>query len=216
MPSTQKQSLQPGAAMTAMQGGMTDQVMQTQAIFRAIMDAMARPGTIKRITTDARPPQPLSPLSGAVLATLADGDTPLWLGPQLRTDRSVTDWLTFHVGAPIAVEASQASFAVLEDASKMPALEIFAQGRQDYPDRSATLILQVEQLSNSPSLSLSGPGIKTQTCLGVERLSPLFLGQWADNTRLFPRGVDLILVAPDALACLPRTTIITSVRAEEN
>lgn len=195
-------------AVRAMQGGLSDPTLQTQRIFRAIMDAMARPGTIKPITTDAKPPSGLCPLTGAVLATLADADTPIWLDEGLKTTPAVTDWLTFHVGAPFAVEPARATFAVLSDAQKIAALDIFAQGQQDYPDRSTTLIIAVDDLSMDGDWTLSGPGIKTTTSLGVAPISPLFLDQWTANNNRFPRGVDVIFVAPDAIACLPRTTRI--------
>ncbi len=35
-----------------------------------------------------------------------------------------------------------------------------------------------------------------------------FLAQWARNRAGFPLGVDLILVAGDRIACLPRSTRI--------
>ena len=195
-------------AAKAMQGGLSDPTLQTQRVFRAIMDAMARPGTIKPIRTDARPPAGLLPLVGAVLATLADADTPLWLDEALQGKLTVADWLTFHVGAPFAVEPARATFAVLSEAQKIASLDIFAQGQQDYPDRSSTLIIAVEELREEGDWTLSGPGIKTTTLLGVTPISPLFLDQWTANNNRFPRGVDVIFVAPDAIACLPRTTRI--------
>lgn len=203
-------------AAKAMQGGLSEPTLQTQRIFRALMDAMARPGTIKSIKTDARPPAGLMPLAGAVLATLADADTPLWLDESLAAKPAVADWLTFHVGAPFAVEPAGATFAVLSDAQKIASLDIFAQGQQDYPDRSTTLIIMVEELSKAGDWSLSGPGIKTTASLGVTPKSPLFLDQWAANNGRFPRGVDVIFIAPDAIACLPRTTRIDSHKAGEH
>ncbi|WP_245417939.1 phosphonate C-P lyase system protein PhnH [Cohaesibacter celericrescens] len=193
----------------AMQGGLGNPVMQSQAIFRAIMDAMARPGTIIPVQTDARPPASLIPLSGAIIATLADADTPLWLDRKLADDKTLIEWLTFHVGAPLAVEPSQATFSVFSSGADLLPLEVFAKGSQDYPDRSTTLIIQVEKLSNQRLWSLSGPGIKDSNDFAVEPISPLFASQWADNNDLYPRGVDVIVVAPDAIACLPRTTKIT-------
>ena len=40
-----------------------------------------------------------------------------------------------------------------------------------------------------------------------------FVAQWKQNRARFPRGVDLILAAPDGIACLPRTTRITQMEA---
>ncbi|WP_319495831.1 phosphonate C-P lyase system protein PhnH [uncultured Cohaesibacter sp.] len=200
---------QPDASLEAMQGGLGEPIYQSQRIFRSLMDAMACPGTIKPVATDARPPFPMFPLTAAVLATMADADTPVWLDGTMKDNGALKDWLTFHVGAPLADEPDVATFAVLSGKRDMPPLESFAKGLQDYPDRSATLLIQVERLGNKPDWSLSGPGIKDTQLLTVSQLSPLFVAQWQENHKLFPRGVDVVFIAPDAIVCLPRTTAIT-------
>nr|WP_320142748.1 phosphonate C-P lyase system protein PhnH [uncultured Cohaesibacter sp.] len=199
----------PEEKLDAMIGGLGDPVFQTQRLFRSIMDAMARPGTIHALKTDAQPPASIYPLTAAVLATLADADTPIWLEGRLSGNLTLTSWLTFHIGAPFATEPDGASFAVLKGGKEMPALDVFAKGTQDYPDRSATLIIEVEALSDMPKWFLSGPGIKEQNGLMVSDLAPLFLSQWQDNQGIFPRGVDIIFVSREAIACLPRTTNIS-------
>ena len=193
----------------AMIGGLSDPVFQTQRLFRSVMDAMARPGTIHSLKTDACPPLPMLPLTAALLATLADADTPLWLESRFIKQASMMGWLTFHIGAPFAVEPAEAAFAVLAGGKEMSSLDVFAKGLQDYPDRSATLVIQVEHLSNNSDWILSGPGIKEAQPFAVSDLSPLFVSQWQENHHLFPRGVDVIFVSPEAIACLPRTTTIT-------
>ena len=104
----------PEENLDAMIGGLGDPVFQTQRLFRSIMDAMARPGTIHAMKTDAQPPASIYPLTAAVLATLADADTPIWLEGRLSDNRTLTSWLTFHIGAPFAPEPDAASFAVLK------------------------------------------------------------------------------------------------------
>ena len=194
--------------LAAMQGGMSDPTLQSQRIFRAIMDAMARPGTIKLVKTDAKPPAGLSPLAAAVLATLADADTSLWLDEALKTNPAIANWLSFHIGASLATEPSQAAFAVMSDAGKIASLDMFAQGTQSYPDRSTTMIIVVEALHEEGDWLLSGPGIKTEQRFGVAPISPLFFDQWSANNARFPRGMDVIFLSEEAIACLPRTTRI--------
>lgn len=190
-------------------GGLQSPVLDSQTVFRTLMDAMAHPGKIAPLSPLAQPPAPLLPLSGAILLALADADTPIWLDKTLSNGGEVHDWLIFHNGAPFARECAEAAFAVVANPQAgMPRLEAFAQGSQDYPDRSTTLILQVESLSNDPFWRLSGPGIKSEVFLSVAPALDAFPVQWAMNHKRFPRGVDVILVSRDALVCLPRTTAL--------
>ena len=59
-------------------GGFADPATDAAHAFRAVMEAMARPGTLREIT-GATPPAPLSPAAGAAILTLCDTDTPLHL-----------------------------------------------------------------------------------------------------------------------------------------
>jgi alpha-D-ribose 1-methylphosphonate 5-triphosphate synthase subunit PhnH len=186
-------------------GGFANPVFDAQATFRAVMDAMARPGTIQPANAGTLPPQPLSSVAAAVALTLCDHDTPLWLDPPLRQPPAVAKWLGFHSGAPLVDNPTDAHFALVADPASLIALENFAQGTQEYPDRSTTLILQVASLSTGDNLLLEGPGIERTGLIAPSPLPRHFVEQWKQNRARFPRGVDLILAAPDGIACLPRT-----------
>lgn len=190
-------------------GGFVRPVFDAQATFRAVMDAMARPGTVHALGADARPPAPLGAEAAAVALALVDHDTPLWLDPVLAGSDEVRAWLGFHTGAPLTRVAGEAHFAIVSDAASLIAFENFAQGSQDYPDRSATLILDVAAFEGGEGLILSGPGIETTATLSPKRMPRHFVEQWKQNRARFPRGVDLILTAGGAVACLPRTTRVT-------
>lgn len=193
-------------------GGFAAPVFDAQAVFRAVMDAMARPGTVQPVAALTQPPAPLSATAGAVALTLCDHDTPLWLdaGLQLSAAKS---WLAFHSGAPLAATAADAHFALVANPANLIALENFAQGTQEYPDRSTTLILQVESLTAGTPLRLEGPGIETSATIAPTPLPRHFVEQWKQNGARFPRGIDVILAAPGAVACLPRTTRIKTMEA---
>jgi alpha-D-ribose 1-methylphosphonate 5-triphosphate synthase subunit PhnH len=189
-------------------GGFSNPVFDAQAIFRALMDAMARPGTIQPAKALPQPPQPLSPVAAAVALTLCDHDTPLWLDPALRQTAAVASWLGFHTGAPLADTPADAHFAFVAETAGLIALENFAQGTQEYPDRSTTLILQVASLDSGEKLVVEGPGINGSATIAPASLPRHFVEQWKQNRARFPRGVDVILAAPEGTACLPRTTRI--------
>lgn len=197
------------AEAQALEGGFVEPVLDAQATFRAIMDAMARPASVAKFEPRAVPPAPLTSLAGAIACTLADADTPVWLDTLLGDGEAVRVWLGFHTGTRVVSAPIDATFALIGDPSKMPPLDRFAQGTQEYPDRSATLILQLPSLEGGAALTFRGPGIKNSATISPLGLPADFAAQWSQNTKRFPRGVDLILTAGNRLACLPRSARLT-------
>tara|TARA_R110002110_G_scaffold95681_1_gene247209 strand:+ start:118 stop:678 length:561 start_codon:yes stop_codon:yes gene_type:complete len=178
-----------------LEGGFSNAPVAASHAFRAVMTAMARPGEIMQIV-GAQPPAPLSPAAGAVLLTLCDPETPLFLAKRYDT-QPVRDWITFHTGAPF-VQAAAAMFAVGEW-DQLPLLE-FSRGTPEYPDRSATLIVERETLTNSGAV-LEGPGIKDRALLSLPETHA-----FRENASLFPLGLDFVFTCGDRLAALPRST----------
>jgi alpha-D-ribose 1-methylphosphonate 5-triphosphate synthase subunit PhnH len=171
-----------------------------QRHFRALLDAMARPG--RMVVLDGELPEPPQGLTAGVWAlalALLDYETPVW-----SDQKGALASLRFHCGCRV-VETARAAFALVADPRAMPPLAAFHQGEPDYPDRSTTLILQVEGLDDT-GVALSGPGIRGAARLGVGGVAPDFWVQVAANHRRFPLGVDLVLVAGARLAALPRST----------
>lgn len=187
--------------------GFADPVMQAQATFRRLMAAMAAPGSVHEAGDCTTAPAPLEPATAALLLTLLDFDTPLWLDSRAATE-PVRDWLRFHTGAPIAAEPSVAAFAVVADAASMPPLAAFAAGDPSYPDRSTTVVIQVADLEQHGGWRISGPGIRGRARFGAHPLPDDFVAQWRANHALFPLGIDVVLTAGERLAALPRTTLI--------
>ena len=184
--------------MTLAHPGFADPVLDSQACFRSVLDAMARPGTIHRLHAPADPPPPLDRATAAALLTLVDGDTPLWLDDRAA---AAAEWVAFHCGAPMA-QRDRAAFAV---ALGPVDLAGFYAGTDDGPEDSATLILQVAALGSGQTFRIEGPGLKGSATVAVDGLPPGFIDAWSANRALFPRGVDVILCAGDAIAALPRT-----------
>jgi alpha-D-ribose 1-methylphosphonate 5-triphosphate synthase subunit PhnH len=195
------------AAADVLEGGFSDPVLESQSVFRALMNGMARPASIARIQSFMVPPAPLGLAAGAIACTLIDADTPFWLDAALDSD-DVKSWLAFHTGGQPATSIVEAAFAVVSAPFSMPAFDRFAQGSQEYPDRSATLILQLESLEGGEQLSFKGPGIKSRAVIAPLGLPGDFAAQWSANRKRFPRGVDLVLAAGDVFACLPRSAVL--------
>ncbi|OJF91319.1 phosphonate C-P lyase system protein PhnH [Pararhizobium antarcticum] len=185
-------------------GAFDNPVFQSQAVFRALMDGMARPGTVVAIDASAVPPEPMGRGAGAIALTLCDTDTPAWL-TQTQAQSAVPAWLAFHTGAPVTDVKPEARFAFVEAGAMVPGFNQFALGTQDYPDRSTTLVIEIAALSGGPAMIGAGPGIKGEVEISPVGLPDIFLTLWNENRSVFPRGVDLVLVAGDAALCLPRT-----------
>jgi len=183
-------------------------VLEAQSIFRSVMNAMSRPGIVLDLRTDLSPPVPLSAGAAAVALTLLDYETPVWLDRSLAEADDVSRWLRFHTGASITNDPQQATFALIADTVSAPDFGRFALGTPEYPDRSTTLILQVESLSDGHSMVLRGPGVNGVQMLSVAPLPDDVIGRMAQNRALYPRGIDVLLVTDHALAAIPRSTRI--------
>lgn len=192
----------------ALPPGFADPALSAQSVFRCVMDAMARPGRVCALPERPSPPPPLSAGAAAVALTLLDQDAPVWLDPPLARSEGAY-WLRFHAGAPIADDPQRAAFAILSNPAEAPPFEAFALGSLDDPDRSATLILQVDSLEDGPPLALRGPGVKGVSVLRARPLPGDMLRRLAANRLLFPRGVDLVLATDAAVAALPRSVAAT-------
>lgn len=190
---------------SAYAGSFADPVFQSQSVFKALMDGMARPGTILPLGALAVPPAPLGAGAGAIALTLCDDGTPVWLTAALARS-AVPAWLAFHTGAPVTEVKPEARFVFVEEGGLVPGFDQFALGSQDYPDRSATLVLEIASLKGGAELIATGPGIKDEAVIAPSGLPDIFLTLWAENRAAFPRGVDLILVSGTDILCLPRTT----------
>ena len=186
--------------------GFADKVLSAQSTFRSVMDAMARPGNIQRIAVATGGPSPLMRGAAAIALTLFDHDTPIWLDAAMSETADVAKWLKFHTGAPVITDSSISNFAIIGDPGALPALDRFAFGSNEYPDRSTTLILQIASLTEGARYKLQGPGIDgTALMQAVIEPADLF-ERLGINAALFPRGIDVVLVADDAIVAIPRTT----------
>ena len=135
--------------------------------------------------------------AAVLLLTLCDRETPLFLGRGHDTP-DIRDWVAFHVGAPLVTRA-EAQFALGCLPELMP-LDAFALGTPEYPDRSATLIVEMDRLEPQGA-RLTGPGIETVTNLSLPDAAA-----FGANRALFPLGRDTFLTCGDRLAAVPRST----------
>jgi len=185
--------------------GFSQPIAQCQQNFRLILKALSEPGVRVSLTGTAGW-GPLGSAATAVLLTLADGETPVWLSPDLA-DSTAVDNLRFHTGAPLAGSLAAAAFAVFGPEISDAQLWELPCGSEVSPEYSATVVLQINHLDQGAPLHLRGPGIKTR-----REIAPSLPAAVRDyllaRTRRFPLGIDFLLVCADGLLALPRTTIV--------
>jgi alpha-D-ribose 1-methylphosphonate 5-triphosphate synthase subunit PhnH len=179
-------------------GGFADPPVQAAHAFRAALSALSRPGRIERMA-GVVPPPPCSSAAGALILTLCDGTTPLYLAPSHDTE-GLRGWITFHTGAPF-VASEKAAFALGSWEALQPVTR-FSIGTAEYPDRAATLIVELERLEPEGA-RLSGPGIETEAALSLPEVAA-----FRANRALFPLGFDCFFTCADRVAGLPRSTIV--------
>lgn len=190
-----------------LQKGFIDPVDGAGQTFRVILDVLARPGIVGDIIGPAETPIGFSDAATAIVLTLADSATPVWLAPSLSTD-AITSYIRFHTSAPITSDPGQAAFAILGIESDDFDVDAYHPGTHQYPDRSTTVILQVDELDAGPSVELCGPGIDGSTNFKASGLPINFWTEMQKNYAKFPLGVDVVLAAPGKIAAIPRSTMI--------
>ena len=182
-----------------MTGGFSDPAIQSAWGFRAAMTAMARPGDITTVI-GAQAPAPASVAASVLLLVLCDPDTPVWLAPSHDSD-ALRRWIAFHTGAPVVDARGDAVFALGTWDSLMP-LTDYRIGTSEYPDRSATLIVERDALQEDGAV-LTGPGIKATARLNLPEVAA-----FRANRALFPLGLDFFFTCGNRLAALPRSTVV--------
>lgn len=182
-----------------------DNVQDAQTTFRSVLKALSEPGLVQTLRADVKGPMPFDVAMTALCLTLIDHETPVWL--DARADLpAVQSYLRFHCGCPLVNDQLGASFALITDLHSGLSLDKFAQGSMEYPDRSATLLVQVPTLEDGPKRRISGPGIPATRHLTIGGLPTDFDEQWHANMNSFPLGVDIVFCCGDKIVGMPRTT----------
>jgi alpha-D-ribose 1-methylphosphonate 5-triphosphate synthase subunit PhnH len=174
-----------------------DPVHDTRGCFRALVDAMSRPGTITE--------SPTEPASYAVLATLVDHEVTLY-SPDDRIKTALA-----NEGRLTEAARDRADIVHAPDPGACPVGNL-SRGSLKEPSDGATVVYRVDGLrsesempENGPELILSGPGVDGRQRLGVEGFTPADARALSATQNSYPRGVDAILTTERKIAALPRS-----------
>ncbi|TDG26430.1 phosphonate C-P lyase system protein PhnH [Paraburkholderia silviterrae] len=213
MPGTSGRQAALHESLDTLAPGFADPVHDTQTVFRTLLGALSRPGTIATIET----PLPAAtsesasssgaPRAGlavfAALLTLCDYATPVWLA---QPDAALASALRFHADAPLTGTPREAAFAYVHDAAALPPLDTFACGTPESPEQSVTVFVRVDSLIDGAPITLRGPGIESTHVIAPAGLPVRFWEDRAGLAPLFPCGIDFYFVCGAQIMGLPRTT----------
>src|SRR5215469_137196 len=159
-----------------MLAAFADPVFDSQRTFRELLQAMARPAVPRGLPVLPPSPAPVAPAAMAIVLTLCDATTSVWLQ---QPDEDAVRHVRFHAGLKLVEQARDADFALISDAASMPSLGAFASGDPKYPDRSATLIVQVDAFRTGEGMRFAGPGIRDTETVAIDGLPGDFWPQRA-------------------------------------
>lgn len=185
----------------------------TQAVFRCALQALSRPGRCFTLPAQScrslAPPARISVALAALMLTLLDSETRVWLAPSLEQPL-LRSWLGFHTGAEMARSPAAARFVVAHASDLTP--ELWAgleRGSDESPQDSTTVLLDVPLLAEGSGLVLQGPGVADTQRLQVRGVHADIWRERQADQRLYPLGVDLLLCCGPQVAGLPRSTRLT-------
>ena len=195
--------------------GFDQPALCSQDVFRQVLNALSLPGQIQRLDpagalAGMQAPRGAHPAAAAILLALLDQDCKLWLSPGFHGSDAAA-WLRFHTGCVLVANPAEADFCWVASGGELPALSQLAQGSAEYPDTSATCVVQVDVLQSPGAAAfwtLSGPGVNGSTLLQVSGLAPDFALQRRASQTHFPCGVDLLFTHGQTLVGLPRSTVM--------
>ncbi|WP_420548153.1 phosphonate C-P lyase system protein PhnH [Curvivirga sp.] len=185
--------------------GLQDPVHSSAEVFRVLAKVMSEPGTVEELTEICGHPDELLKAASAAILTLADMDTSLYLSSELDSPIS-RGFLTLHTGVKIVDSANQADFVIATQDTDISQYQDLPVGDPQYPDQSATLIIQVSNIRGSKKVTLNGPGIENIKQVQMPDLPDSFFS-WRDmKNSLYPCGIDIIFASNTELMAIPRTT----------
>jgi alpha-D-ribose 1-methylphosphonate 5-triphosphate synthase subunit PhnH len=194
-----------------MAAGFADPTAQSQVVFRCALDAMARPGTPIAIPAASlvSPTPGTHAAAASLLLALLDQDCALWLSPTLAHGPAAA-WLRFHTGCLMEQDCSKADFVWAASIAELPPLHQLKQGSAEYPDQSATCVVDVTAwraaaASEADAVSLRGPGVRDVLTLAMDGMDASFVQQHHAMQEHAPCGVDIFCCAGDVVLGFPRS-----------
>ncbi|MCV7410355.1 hypothetical protein AWC05_21145 [Mycobacterium florentinum] len=180
----------------------------SQQIFRAVLEALARPGTPMPL-----PSEPLRLLAPAITPIMALADSTTGVCVLERPGEHWADKIATATAAPIWPAEMARLVAAVRPVSA-DEVRGFTRGSAEAPQDAALVSFAVRDVEGGPRRwTLTGPGVRDTTTIAPQGMTVGFVAARAGVVAAYPGGIDVLLVTDDGrIVGLPRTTTIT----EEN
>ena len=194
-------------------------VFDSQAAFRALLDVLSRPGKVRRLPgcSYTGGPNGLCLPSLTVMKTLCDHRVSFSLVPR---EAALERYLQVNLAAPLE-PPERADYVIFNGSAYHEDFMLLKRGSPEFPEGSATALLCVDSLvegaldipvdTRGPScrLVLAGPGVQDKSLLTVAGFDPRYGEARARTNNVSPLGIDLFLVDTGGrVAGIPRTTSV--------
>ncbi|MEK4013149.1 phosphonate C-P lyase system protein PhnH [Peribacillus sp. FSL M8-0224] len=189
-----------------------DVVHDIQTVYRKLVTATSRPGTLVVLDREARTLDvQMECLSSTILLARTVLDPEVSFKVISKAEEAVSKMIN-QLTYSKPVDLPEADFIfILHDASEeqmKEALNKAKVGNLLNPHESAMLILEVPDVTKGDSMILSGPGIQDESFLSLPNVSAWLAARNEKNME-FPLGIDMYFVdQQERLIALPRTTQI--------
>jgi alpha-D-ribose 1-methylphosphonate 5-triphosphate synthase subunit PhnH len=181
-----------------------NQVFDGQKHYRTLLQCMARPGSIGQLDdAGLEVPSQLNRATALLAMALFSGDITYNLSAESAPAARFIERETNAVPAA----AEKADFLVITGGNAHEIVDQAKQGTLSFPDVGSTVVLQVQAISPAPlasslRLTLTGPGIESETVVFVLGATEAFFAALKVRNAEFPMGVDSFLTC-DSLSAGP-------------
>jgi alpha-D-ribose 1-methylphosphonate 5-triphosphate synthase subunit PhnH len=186
-----------------------DTVFDAQQHYRLFLDSMARPGKINTLPMmEILPPAGLQ--QAAALAGFALLNTDVTFYAAGDNSDAIANYLLVNTGSQQA-GMTVADYIFLPEGYYADDLYGARTGTATYPEDSATLVVETEQISAAPvnnaiEITLKGPGVNGKATVFVKGISARLLDFVKIQNDEYPLGLDLILTDKENnILCIPRS-----------
>jgi alpha-D-ribose 1-methylphosphonate 5-triphosphate synthase subunit PhnH len=185
-----------------------NEIFDAQVHFRIILDCMARPGKVNnfgKITVHS--PDNLHPASALVAFALLNRDVSFYAN---KNNSEIAEYFIVNTySKPSAIK--NADFVFINGTDDGKILLETNTGLLEYPEKSATVIIDVDNIYDVPKdqtheIILKGPGVESEKRVYIRNISDHILQSVKEQNAEYPLGIDVILTdSVGNVMCIPRT-----------